>query len=161
LFWVEASKYHVLPLEASGFSRVTAQRPSIIAGRNEFTCVTPVTGIIPGNEPNIFDKSCTITADITVPVSGGEGVLVTEGGRFGGYALYLLKGEPVFNYNLEGVARFRWEGQKALAPGRHTISFEFKYDGPGCGKGGTGVLSADGRRWRAARCRTRSRSSSR
>jgi len=145
LFWVEASKYQVLPLDASGFTRSIAQRPSIVAGRSEFNYLTPVTGILPGNEPNIFNKSYSITADVTVPKGGGEGVLVTDGGRFGGYALYLKEGKPVLNYNLEGVARFRWEGKQALAPGRHTVHFDFTYDGPGFGKGGTGVLSVDGK----------------
>ena len=142
---MEANKYQVLPLDASGFTRVVTPRPSITAGRNEFTYVTPVTGILPGNEPNILNKSYVITADVTVPTGGGEGVLVTDGGRFGGYGLYLLKGRPVLHYNLEGVAQFRWEGAQALAPGKHTISFDFKYDGPGFGKGGTGVLSVDGK----------------
>ena len=145
LFWVEANKYQVLPLDASGFTRVIAQRPSIAAGRTEFNYLTPVTGILPGNEPNMLNKSYVITADVTVPEGGGDGVLVTDGGRFGGYGLYLLKGKPVFNYNLEGVARFRWEGTEALTPGKHTISFDFKYAGPGFGKGGTGVLSVDGK----------------
>jgi len=145
LFWVEASKYQVLPLDASGFTRSIAQRPSIVAGRTEFNYLTPITGILPGNEPNIFNKSYSITADFTVPKGGGEGVLVTDGGRFGGYALYLKKGKPVLNYNLEGVARFRWEGKQALAPGKHIVNFDFNYDGPGFAKGGTGVLSVDGR----------------
>jgi len=145
LFWVEANKYQVLPLDAYGFTRVVAQRPSIVAGRTEFNYVTPVTGILPGNEPNIMNKSYAITAEITVPAGGGEGVLVTDGGRFGGYALYLLKGKPVLNYNLEGVQRFRWEGQQALTPGKHSITFDFDYDGPGFAKGGTGVLSVDGK----------------
>jgi hypothetical protein len=67
----------------------------------------------------------------------------TEGGRFGGYGLYLLKGKPVFLYNLLDLERFRWEGQEALAPGKHTIEFDFTYEGPGFGKGGTGVLKVD------------------
>lgn len=145
LFWVEANKYQVLPLDASGFTRVVAERPSITAGRKEFTYVKPLTGILPGNEPNVLNKSYTITADVTVPKGGAEGVLVTDGGRFGGYALYLLKGKPVLNYNLEGVARFRWAGDKALAPGEHRVQFDFQYDGPGFGKGGTGALSVDGK----------------
>ena len=69
----------------------------------------------------------------------------TLGGRFGGYGLYLLKGKPVFTYNLLDLERFRWEGPQALTPGKHTIVFDFKYDGPGFGKGGTGVLSVDGK----------------
>ena len=74
-----------------------------------------------------------------------EGMVVTDGGRFGGYGLYLLKGKPVFTYNLLGLERFRWEGPQALAPGKHTLVFDFKYDGPGSGKGGTGVLKVDGK----------------
>jgi len=69
----------------------------------------------------------------------------TLGGRFGGYGLYLLKGKPVFAYNLLGVEHFRWEGTESLTPGKHTIMFDFKYDGPGFGKGGTGALSVDGK----------------
>ena len=72
-------------------------------------------------------------------------MLNTNGGRFGGYGLYLLKGKPVFTYNLADFARFRWEGKEALPPGKHTIAFEFTYDGPGLGKGGTGVLKVDGK----------------
>ena len=72
-------------------------------------------------------------------------MIATLGGRFGGYGLYLLKGKPVFVYNFVDLERFRWEGQQALAPGKHTIVFDFKYDGPGFGKGGTGVLSVDGK----------------
>jgi arylsulfatase len=70
-------------------------------------------------------------------------MLNTLGGRFGGYGLYLLKGKPVFLYNGLDLARFRWEGKEALTPGKHTIAFDFKYDGPGFGKGGTGVLKVD------------------
>jgi hypothetical protein len=71
-------------------------------------------------------------------------MLNTNGGRFGGYGLYLLKGKPVFVHNLVDFVRFRWEGKEALSPGKHTIAFDFTYDGPGLGKGGTGVLKVDG-----------------
>src|SRR5262249_40910447 len=73
------------------------------------------------------------------------GMIVTLGGRFGGYGLYLLKGKPVFTYNALDLVRFRWEGPDVLAPGKHTLVFDFKYDGPGFGKGGTGVLRVDGK----------------
>ena len=85
-----------------------------------------------------------ITADVEVP-QGGNGMIVTEGGRWGGYGLYLLNGKPVFNYNFLMLRHFRWEGQQPLAAGKHTIVFDFKYDGPGIAKGGTGVLKVDGR----------------
>ena len=91
------------------------------------------------------NKSYTITAEVEVPQGGGEGMLVTLGGRFGGYGFYLLKGKPVFLYNFLDLERFRWEGQEALTPGKHTIVFDFTYDGPGFGKGGTGVLKVDGK----------------
>jgi arylsulfatase len=105
--------------------------------------------------PSILNRSYTITAEVDIPGSAGgtvgragsqdgsEGMIVTEGGRFGGYGLYLLKGKPVFVYNFLDLERFRWEGKDALAPGKHTIVFDFKYDGPGFGKGGTGVLKVD------------------
>ena len=102
-------------------------------------------GIPISDAPSILNRSYNITAEIEVPEGGAEGMLVTEGGRFGGYGLYLLKGKPVFLYNLVGLERFRWEGAEALAAGKHTVMFDFKYDGPGPGKGGTGVLTVDGK----------------
>jgi arylsulfatase len=90
-------------------------------------------------------RSYTITADVEIPTDGAEGMLVTEGGRFAGYGLYLLKGKPVFTLNLLDLARIRWAGAEPLTPGRHRVEFDFKYDGPGIGKGGTGVLKVDDR----------------
>jgi arylsulfatase len=72
-------------------------------------------------------------------------MIVTMGGRFGGYGFYLLKGKPVFLYNMLDLERFRWEGADALTAGKHTLVFEFKYDGPGFGKGGSGSLKVDGK----------------
>jgi hypothetical protein len=92
----------------------------------------------------LLSKSYSITAQIEVPDGGGEGMIATLGGRFGGYGLYLLKGKPVFVYNLLALERFRWEAPDVLTAGKHTIVFEFTYDGPGFGKGGTGVLGVDG-----------------
>ena len=102
-------------------------------------------GMPPRNAPNILGRSYTITADVEVPQGGGDGMIVTQGGRLGGYGLYLLKGKPVFNYNMLILAQFRWEGPDALTPGKHTIEFDFTYDGPGIAKGGTGVLKVDGK----------------
>ena len=92
-----------------------------------------------------MNKSYTITAEIEVPADGGDGMLVTTGGKFAGYGLYLLKGKPVFLYNFMDLERFRWEGSDALAPGKHTIVFDFTSDGPGMAKGGSGVLKVDGK----------------
>ena len=156
LFLTEAAKYQVFPLDNSGFVRVLAPKPSTTAGKTEFTYTGVNAGIPFGNAPGILDKDYTITAEITVPKGGAEGMIVTEGGRFGGYGMFLQKGKPVFSYNLLDMERFRWEGGiggklgedffgRALAPGKHTLVFDFKYDGPGPGKGGTGVFTVDGR----------------
>ena len=101
--------------------------------------------------PNILNKSYTITAEVEIPDGGAEGMIVTEGGRFGGYGLFLSKGvlgirrsKPVFLYNLLNLKRTIWSGPE-LGAGKHTIVFDFKSDGPGLGKGGTGVLYVDGK----------------
>jgi hypothetical protein len=140
----EAVKYEVFPLDNDILKRILTPRPSATAGRSEFTYSGEVANIPTGGAPNVLTRSFTITADIDVPTGGAEGVLVTEGGRFGGYGLYLLKGNPVFTYNFLDLQRTRWEGKEALAPGKHTVVFDFTYDGPGFGKGGTGVLKVDG-----------------
>jgi arylsulfatase A-like enzyme len=154
LFLAEAAKYQVFPLDNSGFSRLQTPRPSAVAGKTVFIYTGENAGIPLGNAPDILDKDYTITAEITVPKGGAEGMIVTLGGRFGGYGLYLLKGKPVFTYNLLDMERFRWEGGlgmardllgRTLAPGKHTLVFDFKYDGPGPGKGGTGVFTVDGK----------------
>jgi arylsulfatase len=144
LFVQEATRYHVLPLDNSQFARAIAQRPSATAGKTVFTYSGEITGIPDSDSPNVLDKDYTITAEVEVP-RGGDGVVVTEGGRWGGYGLYLLKGKPVFTYNFLDLARFRWEDRQALTPGKHTIEFDFTYDGPGVGKGGSGVLKVDGK----------------
>ena len=156
LFLTEAAKYQVFPLDNSGFVRVLAPKPSATSGKTEFTYTGVNAGIPFGSAPGILDKDYTITAEITVPKGGAEGMIVTLGGRFGGYAMFLQKGKPVFAYNLLDMERFRWEGGvggrvgadlfgRALAPGKHTLVFDFKYAGPGPGKGGTGVFTVDGK----------------
>jgi len=143
MFWVEAAKYQVLPLDASALTRFILPRPSIVAGRNEFTYTKPIIGVPQGTAPSILNKSFTITADIEVPDDGGSGMLVTAGGRFGGWGFYLLNGKPVFVYDLLDLARPKVEGATALSPGKHTVEFAFKSDGPGLGKGGTGTITVD------------------
>jgi len=145
LFLMEGTKYNVFPLDNSVLPRVLTPKPSYVAGRKQFTYSGELSGVATSNSPNILAKSYTITAEIEVPKDGGNGMIVTEGGEFGGYGLYLLKGNPVFTYNLLNIARFRWEGAAPLTPGKHTLVYDFKYDGPGLAKGGTGVLKVDGK----------------
>jgi len=151
VFYAEAKKYNVLPLDNTTLARWNTPRPSLTQGRTEFTYSGELTGVPASAAPSILNKSYTITADVTIPAGGAEGMIVTEGGRFGGYGLFLSKGEagvgrgkPVFLYNLLDLKRTTWEGPE-LGTGKHTIVFDFKSDGPGLGKGGTGVLYVDGK----------------
>jgi len=155
MFLEEAKKYQVLPLNASVGARVAAERPSVLAGRSELVYTRPMTGIPQGDAPYLLDTSYTITADITVPEGGAEGMIVTSGGRFAGYGFYLREGKPVFLWNLLDLERIKWEGPAALTPGRHILEFDFKYDGSGLGtmaynsfagigRSGVGTLKVDG-----------------
>jgi arylsulfatase len=146
-FVMEATKYNVFPLYDSRLQRFISEKPSYSPGRTEFTYTGAVSNVpFPdtGTAPSLLNKSYTITAEIEVPEGGGEGVLVTDGGRFAGYGFYLLEGRPVFTWNLLGLEKVKWQGNEALSPGKHTLVFDWKYDGPGLGKGGTGTLSVDG-----------------
>ena len=109
-----------------------------------------------GDSPGLLNSSYTITADIEVPEGGAEGMILTSGGRFAGYGFYLLDGKPVFLWNLLNLKRIKWEDSKALPPGRHTLEFDFKYDGlgaetlrynnmSGLGQSGTGTLKVNGK----------------
>ncbi|WP_424990059.1 arylsulfatase [Fluviibacterium sp. S390] len=155
LFIDEANKYQVFPLDASVQSRLVAPRPNITAGRDEFVYIKPMVGLPQGDSPLLLNTSYTITAEIDVPEGGAEGMILTSGGRFGGYGFYLKDGKPVFLWNMVDLERIKWEGKDALAPGKHTVEFDFKYDGlgtgtlaynnsSGIGKGGTGTLKVDG-----------------
>lgn len=154
-FLAEAKKYQVLPLDASVAARIVAPRPNITAGRTEFVYTRPMTGLPQGDSPFLLDSSYTITADIEVPQGGAEGMILTSGGRFGGYGFYLLQGKPVFLWNLVDLERIEWAAPDALAPGKHTLEFDFAYDGlgvgtlalndfSGVGRSGTGTLKVDG-----------------
>jgi arylsulfatase A-like enzyme len=156
LMFGEFAKYQVLPLDASAATRFVAPRPSLAAGRTVFDYSgLTVTDIPEGNMPSLLNTSYTITAEIDVPEGGGDGMIINEGGRFYGWGLYLVKGNPVFTYNNQGIKRTRWQGPE-LAQGKHTIEFHFKYDGlgagtlafnnvSGVGRGGSGTLKIDGK----------------
>ena len=156
LFLTEAKKYEVLPLDASVASRIIAPRPNITAGRSQFVYTHPMTGLPQGDSPLLLDCSYNIKADIEVPQGGAEGMILTSGGRFAGYGFYLLKGKPVFLWNMLDLKRVKWAGPDALTPGKHTVEFDFKYDGlglgtlafnsfTGLGRGGAGTLKVDGK----------------
>jgi arylsulfatase len=145
LFWVEAAKYNVLPVDNSKAERLDVSlRPSLTRGRTEFTYYPGMTRIPEGSAPDFKNKSYRIAAEVDIPEGGAEGVLMTQGGRFNGLGLYLLQGRPVFYYNLVGVDRTTVAGKNKLAQGKHTIELIFKYDGGGIGKGGLATLTVDG-----------------
>ncbi|HEY7428130.1 MAG TPA: hypothetical protein VH682_28110 [Gemmataceae bacterium] len=162
---VEAAKFQVFPLDNSLATRLATPRPSVTAGRNVFTYSGHLTGIPLGDAPQLLNTSYTITAEVEIPEprpmalgapQAGDGMIATQGGRFGGWGFYILKGKPVYVWNLLDLKRVRWEGAEALTPGKHTLEFDFKYDGlgfatlafnnmSGIGRGGAGVLKVDGR----------------
>jgi arylsulfatase len=156
MFIAEAKKNQVFPMDASVAARVIAPRPNITAGRSEFVYTRPMVGLPQGDSPLLLNTSYTITADIEVPQGGAEGMILTSGGRFAGYGFYLLKGKPVFLWNMVDLERLKWEGPAALPPGRHTVEFDFKYEGlgvgtlaynnfSGLGRPGLGTLKVDGK----------------
>jgi arylsulfatase A-like enzyme len=151
----EATKYQVFPLDASVGQRVIAPRPNITAGRDEFVYTHAMVGLPQGDSPLLLNSSYTITAEIEVPQGGADGMILTSGGRFAGYGFYLLNGKPVFLWNLVDLERIKWEGKDALTPGKHTLEFDFDYDGlglgtlqynsmSGLGRPGTGTLKVNG-----------------
>jgi len=151
MFYLEAQKYDVLPLDNSSLTRWNAPKPNLTGDRKVFTYTGTLASLPNSGAPDIKNKSYTITADVMIPANGAQGMIVTDGGRFGGYGLFLSqgkggigRGKVVFLYNLLDLKRTIWEGP-SLAAGRHTIVFAFTSDGPELGKGGTGVLSVDGR----------------
>lgn len=143
LFLEEAEKYHVLPMDDRLFERLDptiAGRPDIMAGRTSMTLAGGMTGIMEATFLNVKNKSKTLTAELEVPEGGGHGILVAQGGRFGGWALYVKDGVPAYDYNFLGMQRTTIAGKEKLVPGKASIGFEFKYDGGGPGKGGMGTL---------------------
>ena len=146
LFYAEAAKYSVLPLDDSGTERIDpTNRPSLTRGHPEFTYFGTVARIPEGAAPDIKNKSFRITADVVLPKGNEQGMVVTQGGLSGGYALMFENGKPIFHYNMANVVHYNIAAKDSLTPGKHTVVFDFKYDGGGIGKGGTGTISVDGK----------------
>jgi len=143
LFMKEAEKYHVLPIDDRVFERLNGAavgRPDMMEGRTSITLAEGMTGMMESVFLNVKNKSNTITAEVEVPASGANGTIFAQGGRFGGWSLYVKNGIPAYDYNFLGLQRFSIISTKPLAPGKATIKFDFAYDGGGPGKGGTGTL---------------------
>jgi arylsulfatase len=144
LFWAEAARYNVLPLDNSKVERGdVSNRPSLNHGRTSFTYYPGMVRIPEGTAPDLKNRSYRITAEVEIPETGAEGLLLTQGGRFGGLGFYILDSKPVFHYNAAGVARYTVASKDKLQPGKHSIVVDFKYDGGGIAKGGILTMTVD------------------
>ena len=149
LFMKEAETHHALPIDDRLFERLIAEmvgRPDLMGGRTSLALAEGMTGMMENVFINVKNKSKTITAEIEVPASGANGAIIVQGGRFGGWALYVKDGVPAYDYNFLGLARYSIASKDKLAPGKATIKFDFAYDGGGLGKGGIGTLFVNGQK---------------
>ena len=158
LFMREAKKHNVLPIDSSFAERANpALRPGFNTDRTDFTFYPGMIRIPEANAPDIKNRPFRISADVRIPDGGAEGVLATQGGRFGGWGLLVLDGKPMFAYAFSGQdgekypeqhkSKTRFIGNDTLTPGKHTIAFDFACDGGGgIGLGGMGTLSVDGKK---------------
>ncbi len=147
LWWAEASRYSVLPLDWRGTIRMNAEamgRPSLVGDRTRATYYPGMLALPDAACLPMLNKSWTITAAIEVPDDTAEGMIITHGGSEGGYGLYLKAGRPTFVYNYLGVERPSFSGDTPLGKGKATVGVRFDYDGGGMGKGGTVTLTVDG-----------------
>jgi arylsulfatase len=147
LFMKEAEKYQVLPLDDRALERTNAAlvgRPDLMAGRNSLTLYPGMKGMSENVFLNIKNRDFSIDADVEIPDGGASGVVLAQAGRFGGWSLYFKEGKPNFCYNFLGLKRFTITADKPVAAGKAKVRFELKYDGPGPGKGGTGIILVNG-----------------
>jgi len=147
LFLAEAEKRHVLPLDDRVLERMDAalvNRPDLMAGRKSLTLAEGMTGIMENVFINVKNRSKTVTAEVEVPKGGAKGTIIAQGGRFGGWSLYVKNGVPAYGYNYLGLKQTTIAATKPLAPGKATVRFVFAYDGGGPGKGGLGTLFVNG-----------------
>jgi arylsulfatase len=146
LWLEEAKKYDVLPLDDRRVERLNpdlAGRPQLIKGNTQML-FGGMGRLTEGSVLNTKNKSHAVTAEIVVPEAGGRGVIVAQGGAFGGWAFYLRDGAPTYCHNFIGLQRFTVRGEQAVPAGTHQVRMEFAYDGGGPAKGGTATLYVDG-----------------
>lgn len=149
VFMKEAEKYNVLPIDDRLLERFDATlvgRPDIMAGRTSMTLSQGMVGMAENVFLNVKNKSSTVTAEVEIPAGKANGTLIAQGGRFGGWSLYVRDGVPGYHYNFLGLEQTTIASQQRLKAGKATIRFEFAYDGGGPGRGATGSLFVDGRK---------------
>jgi hypothetical protein len=147
LFMKEAEKNHVLPIDDRTMERIIAtnvNRPDIMGDRKSLTLAEGMVGMSENVFINIKNRPITLTAEVEIPTgTTANGILIAQGGRFGGWALYVKDGVAAYDYNFLGMQRFTVSSSAKLTPGKHTIKFDFAYDGGGIGKGGLGTFYID------------------
>ena len=147
LFMKEAEKNHVLPIDDRLMERIIAgnvNRPDIMGGRSSLTLAEGMVGMSENVFINIKNRPVTLTAEVEIPAgTTANGILIAQGGRFGGWALYVKDGVAAYDYNFLGMQRFTVSANQKLTPGKHTVKFDFAYDGGGIGKGGLGTIYID------------------
>jgi arylsulfatase A-like enzyme len=147
VFMSEAIKNRVLPIDDRVFERVnaeTAGRPDLMGGRTSLTLSEGMVGMSENVFINIKNRSLSMTADVEIPQGGSDGVILAQGGRFGGWSLYVKDGKPTYCYNFLGLQQTKVAAPQALTVGKATIRMDFDYDGGGVGKGGTASLLVNG-----------------
>ncbi|MFV1964765.1 MAG: arylsulfatase [Pirellulaceae bacterium] len=148
LFMEEAEKYHALPIDDRTVERVNpalAGRPDLLGGRKSLTLYDGMNGMLENTFINVKNQSKTITAEIEIPEGGANGVILAQGGRFGGWSLYMKDGKPAYTYNYLGLSRYAVTAKEKIPAGVTTVTLDFKYDGGGLGKGGVATLSVNGK----------------
>src|SRR5882762_5954376 len=154
LWWAEAARHDVLPLDWRSVERLSEQitgRPTLASGRKTFVYNSPLVALPEGSAPDLKNKSFTITAEVEIPSGGGDGMIFTQGGITAGWGFYLVKGKLVGLHNYIGLERYRAVSTENVPTGKVTLTFDFKYDGGGMGKGGTITLLANGKKIGEAR----------
>ena len=148
LFMSEAEKYHVLPIDDRTIERMNpalAGRPDVLGDRKSLTLYEGMQGMMENTFMNIKNKSSKITAKLDIPASGANGTILAQGGKFGGWALYMKNGKPEYTYNFLGLSRYTVAAPQKLPAGKATVVLDFEYDGGGPGKGGKATLSVNGK----------------
>jgi arylsulfatase len=148
LFMKEAQQYHVLPIDDRTIERTNptlAGRPDVLGDRTSLTLYEGMQGMLENTFMNVKNRSSKITAELEIPAGGASGAILSQGGRFGGWSLYVKDGKPAYTYNFLGLARYTVAAPDALAPGPATVVLDFAYDGGGAGKGGKATLLVNGK----------------
>jgi arylsulfatase len=148
MFMKEAEKYHVLPIDDRTIERTNpalAGRPDIMGDRTSLTLYEGMQGMLENSFMNIKNQSSRITAELEIPQGGANGAILSQGGRFGGWSLYMKDGKPAYVYNFLGLERYTVTAPEALPAGPATVVLDFAYDGGGVGKGGKATLLVNGK----------------